>query len=169
MSPESPRPGRRGEWRRVAGRAVLTYALAAAVTLATGFILVLAGPTALASNAWFAVTFTAVCALTGTGFCLRRSWRPQVSTAFGAVTIGLAWFVSLVADFATPSSARTTFVLAMMALGFALTYVIIFRPLGAEITQEQTEVALRAVIREELAAYDCGSENRGVSPDVAPT
>jgi len=55
-------------------------------------------------------------------------------------------------SFDNPVDSRMTVEMAFAAFGFALAYLLIFRPMGEEIKQENRQEHLRTVIRTEFLA-----------------
>ncbi|MFJ3958445.1 hypothetical protein [Arthrobacter sp. NPDC090010] len=131
-------------------RLLMTYAISVAIVIVTCLTLVWFAPEALASDAKFLLVLGLVYVGTGFGFCIRRVWRPLVSNASGAVAVGFAWFTAVMADFGSERSADTSITLIFGSLGFALAYVLLFRPMAEEVRREETESLLRRVVREEL-------------------
>lgn len=139
-------------WGGVVRRPALAIGLGFAIAMTSIIVLMFFGRPAVESSGWFFVSLGLVSVATGLGFCLRRAWRPVVSAASGAAAVGFAWFAAEMSSFDNPVDSRTTVEMATTAFGFALVYVLIFRPMGEEIKQENREEHLRMIIRTELLA-----------------
>jgi hypothetical protein len=139
-------------WSGVVRRPALAVALSFAIAMTSIIALMFFGSSAVESSGWFFVSLAVVSVATGLGFCLRRSWRPVVSAASGAAAVGFAWFAAEVSSFDNPVDSHITVEMATTAFGFALAYVLIFRPMGEEIKQETRDEHLRMIIRAELLA-----------------
>jgi hypothetical protein len=141
--------------------AVLRFAVAVGIAMLIVFLsllaLVVVGQDSWRSNGATLCALVAASALVGFCFCLRRSLRPAVSSASASVAVGFAWFVSLTARFTTPSSSRFTVEAAFATLGFAILYVLMFRPLGEAVKREDTEERLKAIILDALATSSAAS------------